>query len=51
MDYKVYFDKIDSAVITGLTSVATACVLAAVCIAIAKIIGISSWWKRVLFGK
>lgn len=51
IDYKMYFDMIDSAVIAGILSVALACVVAAVCIIIAKIIGISSWWRRILFGR
>ncbi|MDE6386368.1 MAG: acyltransferase family protein [Lachnospiraceae bacterium] len=51
IDYKMYFDMIDSAFIAGILSVALACAVAAVCIIIAKIIGISSWWRRILFGR
>ncbi len=51
IDYTVYFDRIDSAFLIGAVSVALALLVAAVCIAIAKVIGISSWWRQILFGK
>ncbi len=51
MDYKQYFYSIDSVFIVGVLAVVLACVVAAVCIAAAKVIGISSWWRSVLFGR
>lgn len=51
MDYKIYFHLIDSAVVVGILSVAMAFTVGAVCIVIARVIGISSWWKKILFGR
>lgn len=51
IDYKVYFNMIDSALIVGILAVVLAFFVAAVCIAVARIIGISSWCRRILFGK
>lgn len=51
IDYKEYFLGIDSAVIVGVLAIVLAALVAAVCILISKVIGISSWWKKVLFGK
>ena len=51
IDYKGYFDKIDSAFLMGALSIALALLVAAVCIVIAKVIGISTWWRKILFGK
>lgn len=51
MDYKEYFNMIDSVVIVGIASVALAFLVAAVCIVTAKVIGISPWFGKILFGK
>lgn len=42
---------IDSALIVCILSVVLAFFVSAVCIAMAQIIGNSSWWRKVLFGK
>lgn len=51
MDYKVYLHEIRSAVVASLLAAAAACGVAVVCIGIARIIGISSWWRLLLFGE
>lgn len=51
IDYKRYFEMIDSAAVTAFLSIALALAVAAVCVAIGKILGISSWWRKLLFGK
>lgn len=51
IDYKGYFDRIDSVLIAGIAAIALAVLVAAVCTVAAKVIGISSWWRKVLFGK
>ncbi|MDE6846690.1 MAG: acyltransferase family protein [Lachnospiraceae bacterium] len=51
MDYKDYFNMIDSVVIVGIVSVSLALLVAAVCITVAKVIGISPWCRKILFGK
>ena len=51
LDYRVYLNMIDSALLIGIISVALAFLVAIICIVIAKCIEISSWWKRILFGK
>lgn len=51
MDYKVYLYAIDSAAVVGILSIAMAFLVGAICIVIARVIGISSWWKKILFGR
>ena len=51
MDYMVYFNRIESAVVVILLAIAAACMVAVVSIAIARIIEISSWWRMVLLGE
>lgn len=51
LDYKGYLEGIDSALLLGISSVALAVLVSAVCIGIARCIEISAWWKRILFGK
>ncbi len=51
IDYKRYFNMIDSTFLVGAASIALAFLVAAVCIMIAKVIGISLWWRKILFGK
>lgn len=51
IDYKEYFNMIDSMFFAGVVSIVLAFFVALVCIVIAKVIGVSSWCKRILFGK
>lgn len=51
IDYKEYFNLIDSSAIVGILSIALAFLVGAICIVFAKVIGISSWWKKILFGR
>ena len=50
MDYKIYFNGIESAVVVSMLAIAAACAVAAVCIAIARIIENSTWWQLLLLG-
>lgn len=50
-DYKKYFSMINSTAAVGMLSIILAIVVGAVCILIARVVGISSWWRKILFGK
>ena len=51
MDYTFYFYLIESRTLIAVVSIVSAFIIAGVCVAIARIIGISSWWRKILFGK
>lgn len=51
IDYKKYFYIIDSGFLVGMASLVMAAIVASVCIVISRIIGISAWWRKILFGK
>lgn len=51
LDYKGYLAMADSAFVIGIVSFMLAVLVSAVCIVAARCIGISSWWRKVLFGK
>lgn len=50
-DYSIYFHEIRSAALVFFLAVVAACGVAAVCIGIAGIVRISSWWRMLLFGE
>lgn len=50
-DWVSYLNGIESSCIIAVFSVLSAFVIAGICVGIAKIIEISSWWGKVLFGK
>lgn len=51
IDYKKCFNMINSTAIVGILSVVLAIIVGAACILIARVVGISSWWRKILFGK
>lgn len=51
IDYKYYFAGIKSATLIAVVSIVSAFIVAVICVAIARIIGISAWWRKILFGK
>lgn len=51
LDYKGYLAMIDSAFVIGIISFMLAVLVSVVCIVAARWIGISSWWRKILFGK
>lgn len=51
IDYKEYFNMIDSAFLAGVVSIVLAFLVALVCIVITKVIEVSSWCKKILLGK
>lgn len=51
LDYTLYLDMFQSAFMIAVLSIFAAFIIALVCVAIARIIEISSWWGKILFGK
>lgn len=51
MDYKIYLYEIRSVALMLFLAVLAACMVAAVCIGIARFVRISSWWSMLLLGE
>ncbi|MCM1087479.1 MAG: acyltransferase family protein [Muribaculaceae bacterium] len=51
LDYIPYISAVESSFFLAVLSIAAAFVISGVCIVIAKIIGVSAWWSKILLGK
>lgn len=48
---RMYLDCLDSGLAVALLSTAEAVIIATICVVIGKLIEVSSWWTKILFGK
>lgn len=51
MDEKVYLYDVDSGFVVLLLSLGSSLIVALICVVLAKLVEVSSWWTKILFGK